>query len=79
MTAPTHERVKGSALKVGDALSVWWSPKTDIITELVPYEGALKHLFPEGAQLASFAILKTGMTIDNSDYYEIVRTNNDNK
>lgn len=63
-------RVYGGELKVGDTIEVWWQPNRDTITELVPYTGKLAHLFPEGAQLASFLILRTGMTIDNSDIYE---------
>ena len=65
-------RVKGSELKVGDSIKVWWKPKVDTITALHPYTGPLTHLFPEGAQIAEFAILRGGMTIDNSDYEEVV-------
>ncbi len=63
----------GKDLKVGDILEdVWWQPKRDVIVSLKPYKGPLEYLFSEGAQLAEFAILKSGMTIDNSDYYELV-------
>lgn len=66
-------KVHGSDLLIGDAVEVWWAPKTDIITALVPYTGPLSHLFPSGAQIAIFAINKTGMTIDNSDQYRVTR------
>ena len=58
----------GALLKVGDIIHF---PLTKIhrITELRPYTGPLAHLFPEGAQLASFDT-GLGMTIDNSNYYD---------
>lgn len=64
----TH--IRGSNLKAGDTIEVWWSPKRDLITALRPYKGPLEHLFPAGARIAEFAILKSGMTIDNSDFYD---------
>lgn len=64
--------VLGKDLKTGQAIEVWWSGGRDIITGLRPYAGPLAYLFPEGAQLAEFAVLKTGMTIDNSDYYRVL-------
>lgn len=68
------ERVLGSALRVGDTIEVWWQPNRDTITALRPYRGPLAHIWKQGAQLADFAILKTGMTIDNGAIYErIVR------
>jgi hypothetical protein len=63
------KRVKGSALKVGDTIEVWWAPNRDTITGLRKYDGPLAHLFPDGAKLADFALLKTGMTIDNGNFY----------
>ncbi len=71
MTAFGYRRVLGSELKVGDTIVVWWQPNHDTITKLVPYTGPLK-IWKDGAQLADFAILKTGMTIDNGDYYEVM-------
>lgn len=44
----------------------------DTIIALKPYNGPIAHLFSEGAQLADFALNKTGMTIDNGDYYKVV-------
>ena len=64
--------VFGKELRVGDTIVVWWSPGRDTITELRPYDGPLAHLFPEGAQLAEFALNTTGMTIDNSAFFELI-------
>lgn len=62
----------GHELKVGDTISTWWAPQRDTIIALKPYTGPLAGLFPKGAQLASFALLKTGMTIDNSDLFTVI-------
>ena len=62
----------GKELKVGDTLAVWWKGKRDTVTKLTPYTGPLAYLFPEGAQLAEFAVFSVGMTIDNSDDYEVI-------
>ena len=64
------ERVYGRELKVGDTIEVWWHPHRDTIVSLRPYEGSLLKLWTDGAQIAEFALLKTGMTIDNGDIYE---------
>lgn len=63
---------RGKDLRVGDAIAVWWAPRTDMITELKPYTGPLLYLFPEGAQSATFLSNGTGMTIDNSDEFTIL-------
>lgn len=65
-------KVKGSQLKVGQCIEVWWAGHRDIITALRPYKGSLAHLFGDGAQIAEFSICKAGMTIDNSDYYNVI-------
>jgi hypothetical protein len=66
-------QIRGSELKVGDAIEVsWFGVKADIITGLRPYTGPLAYLFPDGAQLATFAVNRIGMTIDNGDYFEKV-------
>lgn len=72
------QRVKGSDLKVGDTLVVWWSlvdrgakRNRDIIRKLTPYTGPLRHLFSDGAQLSDFQFSRAGMTIENGRYYEI--------
>jgi len=62
--------VSGKQLNVLDTIEVWWSPGRDTIIKLEPYTGPLASLFPEGAQLATFALLKTGMTIDNADRFQ---------
>lgn len=66
------ETVRGSELRVGNTIEVWWAPRRDTIVEFRPYRGPLEHLFPAGARIAIFALLKTGMTIDNGDVYERV-------
>jgi hypothetical protein len=72
-------RIKGSELRSGDILHVWWSnahqkePNRAIITRIESYKGDLKHLFTEGASIAYFVCLRTGMTIDHSDYYDVDR------
>jgi len=65
-------RLQGSELKVGDTIEVWWAPRRDTITELKPYNGPLAYLFKGGAQLATFALHKSGMTIDNADSYDVI-------
>ena len=62
-------QVLGSELRAGDTIEVWWAPQRDMIIELRPYAGPLAHLFPKGAQIASFALLKSGLTIDNEDVF----------
>lgn len=62
--------VSGDRLRVGDTITVWWTPQRDTIIDLKPYHGPLASLFPQGAQLATFAILKTGMTINNAERYD---------
>lgn len=64
--------VRGSELRVGDTIEVWWAPRRDTIVGLGRYAGPLEYLFPAGAQIATFALLSTGMTIDNDDVYELV-------
>ena len=65
-------RTRGGELKAGQCVKVWWAPGRDTITKLAPYNGPLSYLFKDGAQIAEFAQLKGGMTIDNSDFYEVV-------
>jgi hypothetical protein len=62
----------GSALCIGDVIAVWWTPGHDIITNLRPYSGPLAPIFPHGAQLADFALNKSGMTIENNILYEVI-------
>lgn len=62
-------QVLGNALKIGDTIEVWWQPGRDTILSLQPYTGPLAYLFTHGAQLASFALLSSGMTVDNGALY----------
>lgn len=63
------KRVQGKALRVGHVIETWWRPHLDVILSLEPYRGPLGHLFPDGAQIASF-LIGPDMTIDNGEYYE---------
>lgn len=69
--------LKGSELRPGDVIEVWWRPRRDVIISLRPYAGPLASLFPEGAQLAEFALNRIGMTIDNSDTFVLVEARHD--
>jgi len=62
--------IDGKDLKIGDTIKVWWSPKRDTILSLEPYEGPLECL--DGARVAHFAILETGMTIPADESYELI-------
>lgn len=68
----TRKTKAGIQLKAGDTIAVWWGCGRDTITRLVPYTGLLESEFKEGAQIAEFALSKTGMTIDNSAEFEIL-------
>ncbi len=63
----------GKELKVDDTIGVWWQPRRDRITGLQPYSGSLSHLWDKdgGAQLASFALNKLGMTIEPLMQFEV--------
>lgn len=69
------QSVLGKDLKVGDVVTgLYWSPThNDVITSLEPYNGPLAYLWPDGAQIARFALCKGGMTIDNEETFEVVR------
>lgn len=67
-----NKTVLGSELKVGDTINVWWHPHRDTILGLRPYTGPLAHIFPKGAQLADFALNRSGMTIENDRDFEVV-------
>ena len=65
--------VLGTELRVGDTIEVWWSPNRDTITSLKPYNGPLSYLWPEGqAQLAEFALSRTGMTIEPHMMFKVL-------
>lgn len=65
--------ILGSALRVGNTIDVWWQPGRDMITDLKPYTGPLRYIWKHGAQIATFAIFRTGMTIDNAESYIVIR------
>ncbi len=69
---PSIKRITGKALRIGDTIQVWWQPNTDTIIGLTPYKGPLEYVWPKGARLASFALNKSGMTIDNTDVYNVI-------
>jgi len=72
MTTAAARTKRGADLRVGDVIEVWWGHShRDVITDLQPYTGPLAYLFPNGAQLADFALLRTGMTIDNDDDFTV--------
>ena len=60
----------GSALKVGDTITVWWLPGRDTITALSPYTGPVT--FSLGVSLAEFTFNRHGMTIEHNREYELV-------
>ncbi len=72
---------KGSKLKVGDVIGVWWTPGRDQIVALrihqEPYPGWYQTLHgtppkPGEVRLADFALNKVGMTIFPRDTFEVV-------
>jgi hypothetical protein len=60
--------IAAADLRVGYTIKVWWRPGADTITSLVPYTGPLECL--RGGRLATFAILRGGMTIEPGSEYE---------
>lgn len=68
--------VKGSDLKPGDAMVVWWGTHHDLIVRRQersdPTPPCIAECFPEGHWFAHFAT-GVSMTIDNADFYEVVR------
>ena len=63
------ESVPTDELKVGDTIVVWWGVGRDTITDLIPYVGPLSKVLGEGTKLASFALFKTGMTLEGKGRY----------
>lgn len=70
------EHVLGRELQVGDTILTWWQPGRDTITELRTYNPppSMADCFEEGARLASFALMKSGMTIPNNAGYTRIAT-----
>ena len=69
---PKWISIPGDRLRVGMTIEVWWNPHQDTITALEPYVGPLAYLWPDGARIAQFALLKTGMTIDHNEAYRVL-------
>lgn len=67
------QSVMGAHLRVGDTVEVWWPPKRDMIIAIRPYTDGISHVFPHGAQIATFALNVSGMTIDNGGVYRVIR------
>ena len=67
-------RTLGKHLKVGDTIEVWWKPGRDTILALEPYHGPLAYLWEAhgGARLGTFAINRSGMTIDGGEWFTVV-------
>jgi hypothetical protein len=61
--------VLGKNLKVGDTIKVWWKSGRDTITKLEPYVGNLPEC--KKAQMESFALFRTGMTIFPEQAYQV--------
>ncbi len=57
-------------LRVGDTISVWWANGRDTIIDLKPYTGHLLDLLGAGTQLATFALNRTGMTLEAAGWYQ---------
>lgn len=64
------ETVLGASLKVGDTIETFWGAGRDTIIALEPYKGPLAGLWDGKARIATFAILKTGMTIDPNERFQ---------
>ena len=71
-SAQQFRTTSAEKLKVGDTIAVWWRPNRDTITALYPYKGPLECL--RGGQIAIFALLKGGMTIEPGSQYEVLVT-----
>ena len=65
------EKVKGSDLRIGDTIKVWWKPNRDTIIQFDEHSNP-NGIFKNGARVAQFAILKPGMTIDNDAYFDVI-------
>jgi len=63
--------VKGSEVRVGDILEVWWNPGRDTVTGIRPYEGRLDCM--KGGWIFEFALLPSGsMTVAPNDRFQRV-------
>lgn len=64
--------VRGSDLRVGDVIAVWWNGGNDTITSIRPTKTMLTDVFPEGIKVATFVFNRSGMTIDVRQTYEVL-------
>lgn len=64
--------VRGSDLRVGDVVAVWWNGGKDTIVSIKPVNTTLVEDFPEGIKAATFVYNRTGMTIDVRQTYEVL-------
>ncbi|WP_293857385.1 hypothetical protein [uncultured Alsobacter sp.] len=62
------ERTPGAQLRVGDTLSVFWSPGRDRIVASRPYTGPLASIYPAGVDVVTFAS-GVSMAVDRADLY----------
>jgi len=70
MLAPHRTKLlKGTDLRIGDTVDVWWGTGRDTIVSMRPYAGPLAEL--AGAKVASFAVNQTGMTIEPGALFEV--------
>jgi len=69
-------KILGKDIKPFDVVTIWYGDR--LIIHVEPYNGPLKHLFPDGASIVywpsdSDPKKLTGMTIDHGDYYQLWR------
>jgi hypothetical protein len=63
--------VRGSDVKAGDVLDVWWKPRRDTVLSLRDY--GTGTLWPDGARIAAFAH-GPEMTIGNDEAITLADT-----
>jgi hypothetical protein len=73
------EQAATADIKIGDTLDVWWGNGRDTITDLKPYHGPLARVLGEGTKIASFALLRTGMTLEGKGSYQRARHSDDRR
>ena len=76
------ETIRGSEIKVGDRISVWFMSKNGAeVLAIKPYVGTLDHLWPEGARIVLFRSNtpsgSTPMTVPGNSTYTRLGTSGD--
>lgn len=61
-------QIKGTELKVGDIIEVWWKPGHEQIITLEPYTGPFDFV----CSTAKFGIFPLGMSITRDESYEVI-------